>query len=287
MNPVTPQTQQPTVVKYLQRERRGIESTTHHRHAIGYIMSGRRNIYRGDQHKEIRKGDAYYLGIGKHYIEDIPEGGRPFEQIVFYYDNYQINRILNQLSLSYRIEIQNDHHCPGCDDSSAVCYPAWESLSHFFESVDRYLSGEVFGRDLAAESLKMTELAYLIVAHESCCLKKCLLENADTSLVDFEQTVYAHVFNDLKIEELAKLCNRSQTAFKRQFKLHFNDSPHKWCMRQRLMHARLLLVSTNKSVARIARESSLPNTSHFIKLFKKEYGMTPVAYRKAHEKVTV
>ncbi len=58
--------------------------------------------------------------------------------------------------------------------------------------------------------------------------------------------------------------------------------PHKWYIRQRLMHSRLLLISTSKSISEIGNACTFPNTSHFIKLFKKEYQMTPAAYRNRH-----
>ncbi len=282
-----PPLQQPTIVKYTQTHRNGIQVTTLHRHAIGFVQRGKRHVYRGDLRKEIAKGDAYYLGIGNHYIEDLPEGNRPFEQIVFYYDNHQINKILNQLNLNYQLDIQNDHDCPNCQDRSAVGYPAWSSLKHFFDSIGHYLTDDVFERDEAAESLKLMELAYLILSHKDNCLQKCLLNHADISSADFEQIIYGSVFSDLSIEDLAKECNRSLTSFKKEFRKRFNESPHRWSNRQRMMHARLMLISTNKSIAQIGNECNLPNTSHFIKLFKKEYGVTPGAFRKANEKVTV
>lgn len=285
-NPSSPQ-QQPTVVKYTQSYRNGVQISTLYRNAIGYITRGKRYVYHGDLRREIGKGNIYYLRAGNHYIEDVPEPNKPFEQIVFYYDTFQINKILNQLSLNYRLDIRNDHDCPECRGRSEVFYPAWSTLKNFFTSVAQYLTDDVFGNDEAAENLKITELVYLILSHENCCLKKCILNNADASLASFEQTVYDNVFNDIPIGELAKKCNRSLTSFKKEFKKHFNEPPHKWCIRQRLMHARLLLVSTGRSVAEIGNECNLPNTSHFIKLFKKEYGMTPVAYRKAHERIMV
>lgn len=48
------------------------------------------------------------------------------------------------------------------------------------------------------------------------------------------------------------------------------------------MQARLLLISTSKSISEIGVECTFPNTSHFIKLFKKEYGSTPAIYRMRH-----
>ena len=48
------------------------------------------------------------------------------------------------------------------------------------------------------------------------------------------------------------------------------------------MHSRLLLISTSKSISEIGNECTFPNTSHFIKLFKKEYSVTPATYRHRH-----
>lgn len=63
---------------------------------------------------------------------------------------------------------------------------------------------------------------------------------------------------------------------------YFNDPPHRWVVRQRLMYARLMLISTNKPVAQIGAECRFPNTSHFIKLFRKEFDITPANYRRKY-----
>lgn len=94
--------------------------------------------------------------------------------------------------------------------------------------------------------------------------------------------MYDHIFDDISIDELAALCNRSLTSFKKEFKRVFLMPPHQWFIRQRLMHARMLLISTSKSISQIGSECAFPNTSHFIKLFKKEYQMTPATYRHRH-----
>ncbi|MFR6556698.1 MAG: helix-turn-helix transcriptional regulator [Alistipes putredinis] len=62
----------------------------------------------------------------------------------------------------------------------------------------------------------------------------------------------------------------------------YGTSPHQWLIRQRLIHARLLLISTDKAIAEIGTACAFPNTSHFIKLFRKQYGMTPATYRNRH-----
>jgi AraC-like DNA-binding protein len=140
----------------------------------------------------------------------------------------------------------------------------------------------MFNNGSAAETLKMTELLYLILSNDECCLKNKILNNIDSVKESFEQIINDSIFEDISIEELASKCGKSLTSFKKDFKKQFYEPPHKWFIRQRLMHSRLLLISTDKSISEVGSDCGFPNTSHFIKLFKKEYSMTPANYRSYH-----
>lgn len=72
------------IVKYVETLHSGIQSQSLSRYAIGYVVRGTKNIYDGDKRQTLSRGDLFYLGLGHHYMENIPEGGQPFEQIVFY-----------------------------------------------------------------------------------------------------------------------------------------------------------------------------------------------------------
>ena len=215
-------------------------------------------------------------------MENIPENGQPYEQILFFYTPADLQRILLHLNITYGLNISNEHSCENCRSRSYVSMPGWSSVRSFFANTNNYLREENFLHDETAENIKMTELIYLIISREDCCLKSKVLSNIDTARENFEQIVYDHIFRDISIEELSRLSNRSLTSFKKEFRRHFQMPPHQWYIRQRLMHARLLLVSTSKSISEIGNECTFPNTSHFIKLFKKEYGMTPATYRNRH-----
>jgi len=274
-----PASLQPTIVKYTQSSRNAIQSMTLHRQAIGYVLRGKKHLYYGDSCREVNAGDLFFLGVGTHYVDDVPEENRSFEQIVFYYDAPQINRIINYLSITYQLTVRNDHSCPECEGQQDVIYPAWNTVKYFFQSVNQYLKEGFFGDDPAAENIKMTELIYLLIKKKDCCINSRILDGIDTQTAGFEQIIQDHIFKDVSVEELAQKCNKSLTSFKKEFKRQFHEPPHKWFIRQRLMHARLLLISTGKSVSEIGIECNFPNTSHFIKLFKKEFGLTPSTYR--------
>lgn len=274
------------IVKYTETLHNGIQSEVLSRYAVGYILQGTKYIYDGDQRQALTRGTVFYLGIGHHYIENCPDNNQPFEQILFYYRPADLQRILMHLNIAYGLNISNGHSCEKCRNTTHVATPAWNSLRNFFASTNDFLRDDEFRHDEAAEDIKMTELIYLIASHEDGCLKSKLLSNVDTAKKNFEQTIFAHVFKDIPIEELARLTNRSLTSFKKEFRRHFQIPPHKWFIRQRLMHSRLLLISTSKSISEIGNECAFPNTSHFIKLFKKEYQVTPAVYRYRHRHLT-
>ncbi len=261
--------QQPMIVKYVETTHNGIQSQTLARYAIGYVLRGTKCIYNGDKRQILNRGDVFYIGVGRHYVEDIPDGGQPFEQILFYYTPADLQRILLHLNITYGLNISNEHLCERCNGHAHVAMPGWNALRNFFANTNNYLRDEDFRHDETAENIKMTELIYLIVSHEDCCLKSKVLNNADAAKENFEQIVYDHIFDDVCVEDLAKQTNRSLTSFKKEFQRHFQMPPHRWYIKQRLMHSRLLLISTSKSISEIGNECTFPNTSHFIKLFKK------------------
>ncbi len=284
MNNTNLSTQQPMIVKYVQPYRNNVQSYNLTRHGIGYVLRGKKYIHYGDVRHEVNRGDLFYLNIGHHYIEDIPEDGNPFEQIMFYYTPDMLSRILTNLNMNYKLNITNDHSCEKCRDNSHVIYPAWSTVRNFFSTINQYIKEDIFSNDQTAEQLKITELIYLILTQPDCCIKGKLLMNLDTQSENFEQTVQRHLFDNISIDDLARKCNKSLTSFKKEFKKRYHEPPHRWLIRQRLMHSRLLLISTNKSISEIGNECSFPNTSHYIKLFKKEYGLTPASYRNRSEK---
>jgi transcriptional regulator GlxA family with amidase domain len=84
-----------------------------------------------------------------------------------------------------------------------------------------------------------------------------------------------YCFN-LKLEEFAKLSNRSLSAYKRDFKKTFSTTPGKWLMEKRLNHAMHLLSNFNKTVADVSFETGFENPSHFSRAFRQYFGFSPV-----------
>lgn len=97
--------------------------------------------------------------------------------------------------------------------------------------------------------------------------------------VDIEKVMSENYLYNLKIEEFAKLCGRSLSAFKRDFKKAFNTTPSKWIKIKRLAYAKTLLIESNLNINEICYDSGFVNASHFIKSFKEQYKISPHQFR--------
>ncbi|QCX38596.1 alpha/beta fold hydrolase [Aureibaculum algae] len=96
----------------------------------------------------------------------------------------------------------------------------------------------------------------------------------DLGIVMSENFLY-----NLKVEEFAKLCGRSLSAFKRDFKNTFNTTPFRWLKAKRLEYAKTLLLESDLNVNQICYESGFKNNSHFIQSFKEKFKFTPNQYK--------
>ncbi len=84
-------------------------------------------------------------------------------------------------------------------------------------------------------------------------------------------------------ESLAEMAHMHPNNLIRLFKDKTTHTPAKYVTLQRLNLAKELLESSELSVTEIAERIGIEDGSHFSKLFKKFYSMSPVNYRKCHK----
>jgi AraC-like DNA-binding protein len=100
--------------------------------------------------------------------------------------------------------------------------------------------------------------------------------------IQLEQIMLANFAYNLQLCDYAQLCNMSLSSFKRSFKTVFNTSPGKWLCEKKVKRAAQVLRTSDKSIGQVALDTGFEDTSHFIKVFKQQFGATPLNYRKDH-----
>ena len=270
------------VVKITESENSGVRATFISRTAIGYILSGKKYIHRNDLCYAIEEGSIFVLDSGHHYEENIVGRNGRFEQIIFYISSARLQQSLFSLHLNYGLTFTSHHHCPLCLSRDFVFEVANDGLRNFFVSIDNSLRNSGLLHNDVGQRLKLGELLDLIFTANDGCVRRKVLRASDTVLEQFVCTIYQNIYNDISIEDLATMTNRSLTSFKKEFKRIFNAPPHKWIIAQRLDRARIMLTSTSLTISEIGSECAFTNISHFIKLFKQRYHDTPATFRSKH-----
>lgn len=83
----------------------------------------------------------------------------------------------------------------------------------------------------------------------------------------------------LDVEKLSKKACMSRAQFFRTFKREFGITPVQFIIKERLKYSKQLLTGTRQTVQQISLETGFDDVNNYIKLFKKNEGMTPGAYR--------
>jgi transcriptional regulator GlxA family with amidase domain len=83
----------------------------------------------------------------------------------------------------------------------------------------------------------------------------------------------------LSVQELSNSVNLSQTRLRQLFKEETGRSPMQYLRDLRMQHAEQLLRTTFFSIKEITFLSGEKDVSHFVRYFKKQYGLTPSEFR--------
>jgi AraC-like DNA-binding protein len=110
---------------------------------------------------------------------------------------------------------------------------------------------------LAADTSRNLTLAYLRVTTKQKNLHKTLCD----------------------VTELAAAAGYSRAHFTRKFSEECGISPGKFLLDWRLRIAAQMLTADYSQIKSIARQTGFTDVSHFCRVFKQKYGLTPKAFR--------
>ncbi|XZF12422.1 helix-turn-helix domain-containing protein [Chitinophagaceae bacterium MMS25-I14] len=93
--------------------------------------------------------------------------------------------------------------------------------------------------------------------------------------IDIEAFMNRNYRFNVHIDRFAYLTGRSLSAFKRDFKQIFNETPNRWLVQRRLQEAYFLIEKKNKKPSEIYLELGFETLPHFSYAFKKHFGIAP------------
>jgi AraC-like DNA-binding protein len=235
-----------------------------------YVMEGRKIWHTPQRSYDLRKGSCVFVRKGACIVEQFFETASCF--IFFFMPDEFISEVLQT-------------KVTPVDKAGAAFEPIIDInnndlIESFFLSMLPYFSSNQ-QPDKTLLELKFRELV-LTIAEDAANTN---LRSYFYSLMQQPQAItLQQVMDDnfcfnLKLEEFAKLCMRSLSAFKRDFQTIYQTTPGKWLLEKRLNHALHLLTNMGRSVGEAAFESGFESASHFSRAFRQRFGAAPAAIR--------
>ena len=105
---------------------------------------------------------------------------------------------------------------------------------------------------------------------------------AQTQIARAVDLIHSAFQTDLCLDDLANAAAMSRYHFLRCFKTQVGSTPHAYLQQVRLQNAAALLRSSSRTITDIALDCGFTSPSRFSDAFRRRYGCTPSAYRRAN-----
>ena len=239
---------------------------------ILYIVTGKKCFYSNSRSWLLTSGTAVFVKKGACIIEKI-DGEVLCLMAFFIPDDYLRSFLLknNALITKGKNEVAGNE--------LVIPLEVNDMMLAYYESVIPYFSSAINPPEDLLE-LKFKELLFNVIGNPANqeltnYLRTLLLPQSNT----IQPVIEANSYFNLTLEDYAKLCNRSLSSFKRDFQKIYGTTPANWLLKKRLDYALHLLTGSNKTISDVSMESGFENSSHFSRVFKNHYGLSPLQYR--------
>ncbi|GLU52751.1 helix-turn-helix domain-containing protein [Dyadobacter frigoris] len=233
-------------------------------HFFLFLIKGSITGYDGHKSYTMKAGE-YCLARKNHlgrYHKQKDNG--EFEKIVIVFDAV----FLHEFKSKYQVGEGSFH-----SENAFLLLKKDEMVSNFISSLTPYYDSrgkidETFSR------VKREELL-LILLRTNPGLGSILFDFAAPGKIDLESFMNQNYRFNVSLERFAYLTGRSLSAFKKEFRQIFSETPSRWLIQKRLKEAHFLIGTKGKKPSDIYVDLGFEDLSHFSFVFKKKFGLNP------------
>ncbi|HZI52151.1 MAG TPA: AraC family transcriptional regulator [Chitinophagaceae bacterium] len=254
------------------QEEKKINLYTHFNKII-FVLEGKKMIRHRDHSWLLTNDKAIFVKKTAYNQERFWEVD--WEVLCFYCPDTYLRQVFSEYRLHFPL---ND--IPAPSKEMLIEINVNETTRAFFYSIVPYFRQKPKpAEDLLA--LKFKELIFSILSNPANTGLLSYVNNISDQHKPLLQDIMETNFTfNLSLAEFARIAQRSLAAFKRDFNEIYHTSPGKWLSQKRLEYAKHLLNSSKKNVNEIAYDSGFENVTHFSRVFKEKFGLSPLQCRK-------
>jgi len=236
-----------------------------------YIESGLEVITTADNKThELGSNTIIFLPQGYNLHSDFVRSTASLKAYMVFLDDAIISEYLSSRKMLPKIKAEKNELFKV--KSSAL-------IRSFFKSIQAIHNEGCNSPDLL--KVKLLEFLHLVALQDEAALNRSLSYKPKTMRLkrNIARLLKDNDILHLSVDDLSHLSGRSLSSFNRDFRAIYNMPPKRWLQEKRLNHAKMLLTNNDLSVTEVASELGYENISHFIKLFKEKYQITPKQFK--------
>ncbi len=234
-------------------------------HMFSFLQTGKKQVHFADTVVAVNKSQSLLIKKGNSLWTELLETDAIYYCKLLFFSDKELEKFLRkhtskkkskQEEVPYFI-IKNDAYITSYLDSLTII--GIESSS--------------FTKNLL--SVKFEELLLYLIHKYGKKFESYLYALISKEASSFTNIVESNTYSNLKLEEIAFLCNMSLSTFKRHFIKEYQTSPGKWLQDKRLQRAKELLKDEGLKVSDIYLDLGYTNLSNFSAAFKNKFGIPP------------
>ena len=132
---------------------------------------------------------------------------------------------------------------------------------------------ELYSMEQSLELQKEMIRKYCVLVKEYSLKKYSHLIGRVITLISYDLSA------NLTLKHIASIMNVNASYLSATFKKECGETLTNYVNRKRVENAAYILAHSNKQIQTIAEECGILDVNYFIKLFKKQYGVTPTQYK--------
>jgi AraC-like DNA-binding protein len=233
-------------------------------HFFVFVIKGKMNGYDGNKHSVLKAGESCIVRKNRLCRYNKEKDNNEFGKVVIFFDEEFLKKFQKENDIYFKNNHASDTFIRLKKDILVNNFLV--SLEPYYESTG--IINSKFG------DLKRKELL-LIVLQLHPELSDILFDFGKPGRIDLEKFMQQHYKFNVGLERFAFLTGRSLSAFKRDFKAIFNETPNRWLIKRRLQEARFLIKEKNQKPTEFYLDLGFEDLTHFYAAFKREFELTP------------
>ncbi len=234
-------------------------------HMFSFLQTGKKKVHFAGTSIAVSKAQSILIKKGNClWTELLDKASTYYCKLLFFSEKrlqnflkkYGKNNLATKKGMSFFV-IQNDNYILSYLNSlSSVNSTEPAFLDHFL-------------------SVKFEELMLYLINKYGDNFELYLHSLISKKQSSFNNIIENSIYTNLKLEEIAFLCNMSLSTFKRKFIKEYKVSPGKWFQDKKLNKAKKMLENKEAKPSNLYYELGYSNLSNFSIAYKNKFGKSP------------